>query len=131
MNWCWRRARSSCAGGGDPALRDRPALKLVRVRITPLPQEQFLVRSALDDFALLEHQNAIRPPRGGEPVRDDEGRASAGQTLQRVEDQSLRFRIQRAGGLVEDEDRRVPQKRACEGEPLALAAGQRRPALAD
>src|SRR6266446_551166 len=115
MVWCWRRARSSCVDGGDPALRERPALK---VCIMPLPQEQFLVRSALDDFALLEHQDANSPPRRGEPVRDDEGRASAGQALQRVEDQSFRFRIQRAGGFVEDEDRRVTQKGAREGEAL-------------
>ena len=41
------------------------------------------------------------------------------------------MRVDRAGGLVEHEDRRVDQQRAREGEPLPLTAGQRSSALGD
>jgi hypothetical protein len=40
-------------------------------------------------------------------------------------------RIQRRGGLVEDQDRRVLQQRAGDGHALLLAAGELQAALAD
>ena len=43
----------------------------------------------------------------------------------------LGHRVERAGRFIENEDRRVLQQRAGDGETLALAAGQQPAALAD
>ena len=45
---------------------------------------------------------------------------------QRLEQQRLGARVQRGGRLVEDQDRRVLEEGAGDGQPLPLAAGQRR-----
>ena len=41
------------------------------------------------------------------------------------------FRIERGGGLVEQDDRRVLDQRARDGDALALAAGELQAVLAD
>ena len=46
-------------------------------------------------------------------------------------DLRLGHRIERAGRFVEDQDRRILEQRARDGEPLALAAGEQPAALAD
>ena len=53
------------------------------------------------------------------------------QRRQRVLHQHLRLGVERRGGLVEDQDRRVSQDRARDRQPLPLAARQPLPALAD
>jgi hypothetical protein len=52
------------------------------------------------------------------------------QALQRILHQPLAFGIQRAGGLVEQQDRRIAQNGAGNGDALALAARQARAVLA-
>src|SRR5581483_3039549 len=74
--------------------------------------DQLVERAGLDDASLAKHQNARGVADGAEPVRDHEG----GAALHR---------------FVEDEDRRVLEQRAGDGEALALAAGQQPAALAD
>jgi hypothetical protein len=44
--------------------------------------------------------------------------------LERGLDQALGLGVERGGGLVEDQDRRVLQQRTGDGEALALAAGE-------
>ena len=62
---------------------------------------------------------------------DDHGGASLHQPLQGVLNLALVFRVERGGRLVEQEDRRVLQEGAGDGDPLALAAGEPRARLAD
>ena len=50
---------------------------------------------------------------------------------ERLLDRRLDLRIERRGGLVEDQDRRVLQDHPGDGDPLALAAGELDAALAD
>jgi hypothetical protein len=64
-------------------------------------------------------------------VRDDERRPSLHEVGERVLDEPLGLGVEGRRGLVEDEDRRVLQDRAGDGDPLALASGQAAPALAD
>ena len=52
---------------------------------------------------------------------DHRGRAQCGEV---GADQRLAFRVERAGGLVEDQDPRIVDQRARDGEALLLAAGQ-------
>ncbi len=68
---------------------------------------------------------------GGEPVRDDQRRASLAQLGDRLLHVTLGFRIQRRGRLVEQDDRRILDQRARDRDALALAAGQLHAMLAD
>ncbi|MCW0416310.1 hypothetical protein NB689_002064 [Xanthomonas sacchari] len=62
---------------------------------------------------------------------DRDHRLARHQFVQAVLDRRLHFRIQRRGGLVQDQDRRVLEQHAGDGDALALAAGQLHAALAD
>ncbi len=77
------------------------------------------------------HEDAVARQHGGKPVRDHERRAIGHQPGQRRLHQRLAFRIERGCRLVEQQERRVAQDRARDGDALALTAGQRHAALAD
>ena len=62
---------------------------------------------------------------------DHERRAADHQPVERVEDDRFGLRVDRRGRLVEDQDRRVLEERARDRDPLPLAAGQLRAALAE
>jgi hypothetical protein len=64
-------------------------------------------------------------------MRDNQRSAVFHQALQRLLDQSLGFGIQRAGGLVQHQDRRVLEDRPGNRDALALTAGQRIAGLPD
>jgi len=64
-------------------------------------------------------------------MRDGEHRATPDQVIQRFLDLPFRFRVDAAGGFVENEDARVVQDRARDGHALTLTTGQRVTALAD
>src|SRR5208337_3004551 len=78
--------------------------------------------AALDDKPLLHHKNLIGAADGGEAVRDDKGGAPAHQLCKAALDHGLRLGIERAGGLVENEDARLCQESARDGQALPLAA---------
>ena len=85
----------------------------------------------LDDAAVLEDQDAAGIAHGGEAMGDDEGGSALHHLIERPVTPRLGHRIERAGGFVENEDRRVFQQRAGDGEALAFAAGEKPAALAD
>jgi hypothetical protein len=93
--------------------------------------EQLLVRSLLDGAAAVEHDERVHPPDRGQPVRDHDRRPVRHQRPERVLDQRFALGIERTGGLVEDQDRRVLQDRARDRDALALAAGELDAALPD
>jgi len=76
------------------------------------------------DTAALEHDDRIRPAHGREPMGDDERRAVTHQRLQRILDEQLRFCVERRRGLVEDQDRRIPEQRSRDRHTLTLPARQ-------
>ena len=91
---------------------------------------QLVEAAALDDAAALEHQDAGGVADGGEPVGDHEGGAVLHHLGQRGLHLGLGERIEGAGRLVEDEDRRILEQRARDRQALALAAGEHPSALA-
>ncbi len=95
------------------------------------PFDQFLVGAALDDLAVAEHQDAVGMAHGGQAVGDDQAGAAAHQALERLVDQPLALGIQRGGGLVEQQDARIGENGAGDGDALALAAGKFGAARAD
>lgn len=62
------------------------------------------MRPLLDDPALVDHEDVVRHPDGGESVRDQHGRRPGGDLPQPLEDLDLRARVDRRGGLVEHQD---------------------------
>ena len=58
---------------------------------------------------------------------DDEDGAALGDLAHVVLDDALALVVERAGGLVEDEDARIGDERAGDGDALALAAREREP----
>ena len=85
----------------------------------------------LDDAAVLHDQDAVGLEHGRQPMRDDQRGAALHQLLQRRLHQRLALGVERRGGLVEQQDRRVAQDGAGNRHALALAAGQRHAAFAD
>ena len=64
-------------------------------------------------------------------MRDCDHRTPAHQARKRFADRLLGFAVERRGGFVEQQDRRVLQERARNGNTLPLAAGKLDPAIPD
>ena len=107
------------------------SLQPMQRRVAAAGLDQRVVGAVLDQAAVLERDDAIRGPHGREPVRDDQNRASPGDLLHVLLDDALALIVERARRLVEDQDARIRDQRAGNGDALALAARQGRAALAD
>ena len=59
----------------DEPIALEPVLLVVQLPVPASLVEQLVVRAALDDLAVLEHQNLVGAADGRQPVRDDERRA--------------------------------------------------------
>ena len=84
----------------------------------------------LGNAAVLDHQDAVGGPDGGEPVGDDQGGAAPAQLVEGMLDPGFRDAVQGGGGLVQNEDGRIFQKNPGNGYPLLLAPGQQGAPLA-
>ena len=89
------------------------------------------MRALLDDAARVEHNEAVHRGDGGEAVRDGDHGLAFHQFKEVFLDRGFDFGVKRGGRLVEDQDRRVLQEDARDGDALALAAGEFHAALAD
>ncbi len=74
--------------------------------------------------AAIEQQNAIGVAHRGEPVGDHQGGAVGGEFFQCFLNERLALGIESAGRLVEQQDGRVTQDGAGDGDTLALSAGE-------
>ena len=124
------RARSS------PAVdRPRPLLLLelepVERGVAAALAQQLVVAARFDHVAVLDHEDAVGMRDRGQPVRDHQRGAALAQFGDRLLHLTLGFRIERGGRLVEQDDRRVLDQRARDGDALALAAGELHAVLAD
>src|SRR6266851_3642166 len=99
-------------------------------RIPRAAAHERVMHAALDRAAAVEHEDLIRPADRGEPVRDDEHRARARQTLERAVDRELELGVEAGRRLVEDQDARPRQHGAGDGDALALTAREPHAALA-
>ncbi len=88
------------------------------------------MRPLLRHGALGHHRDAVRVAHRRQPVRDHQRRAPLRQFRERGLDGALRFRVERAGRLVEDQDGRVLEEGAGDGHALLLPAREQHPALA-
>src|SRR5579883_2994212 len=93
--------------------------------------EQLFVGAAVDEFALAQDKDSVGPANLREAMGDEQ----RGAALQEATNGSLYLILRRAvdgaGGVVENQDARVGEQGAGDGDTLALAAGERDAALAD
>src|ERR1019366_4745685 len=90
-----------------------------------------LVVAVLDDSPLLDHQDLVRTANGGEPMRDDKRGAPVHQIGESFLDQGFRLGVQTRGGFIENQNARVRQDGARDGDPLALPARKLHPTFSD
>ena len=89
------------------------------------------MRPLLDDPPLVHHHQPVEDGDGRKPVGDGDHGPALHQAVELLLDRRLDLRVERAGRLVEDQDRRVLEEEAGDGDALPLAAGELYAALAD
>src|SRR5215467_7980040 len=88
------------------------------------------MRAALDDLAVLEHQDLVRALDGRQPVRDHERRAAAAQGAQTVADQRLALAVEARRRFVEDENSWIREHGTRDRDALPLTTRELHAALA-
>ena len=83
--------------------------------------DQLVVRALLGDVPVLEHDDPPGLADGGETVSDHDRGAPGEQPAHCGFDATLGVQVDVGGGLVEDQDARVGDERAREGDQLALS----------
>ena len=107
------------------------ALQSVQPGIAPAGGDELLMRALLDDAAVLNDHDAVAGFDGREPVRNDKAGAALAQHAQRLLDAALRFRVERGGRFIQNQNRRVFQQRTRNRQPLALTPGEAQAIVAD
>jgi hypothetical protein len=103
----------------------------VQLAVAPVQREQLRVRAAFDDLPRFEHQDLVSAADGGQAVCDHERGAARPQAPKAVLDHLLALAVEARRRLVQDENTRVRQDRARDGDALPLAARQLDAAFAD
>ena len=87
-----------------------------------IARDQFVECARLDDLTMVKNQDPGRFANCCQSMCDDQRRAALHHLFER--DQQLRFGpgVERAGRLIEDQDRRVLEQRPRDRYALALAA---------
>ena len=101
-----------------------PVLQLVKLPIEFASRQEFRVRSALRDSAFLDQQDLVCFLDGGEAMSNHEGGLPAHKKTQGFVQLPFGDGVQPGSWLVENQDRRIPQECASEGDTLLLAAGE-------
>ena len=104
---------------------------LTKSRINAAEGEEVVVAAALDDAAAVHDEDLVGVADGREAVGDDEAGALRHEPVERLLDEPLGLRVHARGGFVEDEDGRVFEQRAGDGNALLFADAELYPALAD
>ena len=81
--------------------------------------------------AVLHHDDPVCVLDAEDPLGDDDLRRSRNPGHERLPDPGIGRRIDRRGGIVEDQHFRLFQQGAGDAEPLALASGNIGPSLLD
>jgi hypothetical protein len=94
------------------SLRFQVELVAHEIEIKSLPSDELLMRALLDHASGVEDDDVIRIPHGAEAVRDDDGGAPRQEMAQMIHDRLLVLRIERTGGLIEENEFRIAIDRA-------------------
>ena len=100
-------------------------LAVVQVGVEAARRQQLVVRAALDHVAVVHDENHVGVANRGEAVRDHKARTPHGQRVHGLLNQLFRTRIDRRGGLVENQNRRILNHGSRNGEQLLLTLRKR------
>src|ERR1700736_818484 len=117
--------------GGEEQVGFQAVLAGVEIVVAAVERVEGLVGAAFEDLALFDDQDLVGAADRREPVGDDEGGSALHQEVEAALDQGFGLGVERAGGLVQDQDARVGEDGPGDREPLALAAGELDAAFAD
>lgn len=101
-----------------------PELQVVEALVEAGARDQLFVTAGLHDLAVFYDDNLVGFQNRAEPVGENEGGPIFHQAFHGVLDEAFAFGVERAGGFVEDEETRVFQDRAGDGDALPLAAAE-------
>src|SRR5579862_1870958 len=93
--------------------------------------EELVVCTDGSDAALFKHSDASGAADGREPMGDDDDGAAAHQVAEGYLHERFAFGVECGGGFVEDEDGRVFEDGAGDGEALTFASGETEAFFAD
>src|SRR5215217_9726802 len=99
-------------------------LQGVEPGVEPAGGQELLVGSDLCDAAVLDNQDLIHVAHQPELVGDDESGAPFGEGPPAVLDGARRFGVEAGLGLVQDQDRALPEHRPRDGDALPLPTGE-------
>src|SRR5215472_3415146 len=105
-------------------------LQTVQRRVAATCPDQVIVGAVFSQPAAVDGDEAVAPPNSRQPMRDDEDGAAFGKPRHVLLDDPLALIVERARRFVEDQDARVGNERARDGQTLALAAREAGAALA-
>ncbi len=86
--------------------------------------DQLVVGARVDNLAMVHDHNAVGQRDHARAMGDHEGSTVAGEFLQHLEDELFAFKVDLAGGFVEQEDFGVAENGAGERDSLPLATGE-------
>ena len=95
-------------------------IEIIELRIELLIAHQFGVVAALDQFAVLQNDDAVCLANGSQTVGNHQSCAAFQKLDQRLLDQHLGIAVDIGGGLIEHEDLRVRDQRAGKADELPL-----------
>src|SRR4051812_19377392 len=114
------------------ALAVEADLEIVEAAVFPAGYlEELFVGALLEYAALLEDEDEVGLAHGREAMRDDERGLALHELVQGLRDDLLGAGVEGGSGLVEDEDARVAEDGAGDGDTLFLPHGELDAALAD
>src|ERR1700724_1203642 len=106
-------------------------LKIIQPAVSAELLHQLFVAAYIRDRSVFENYDAVRATHRRKPMSDDNDCTAGHQVVQRRLDQRLGFAIKRGGGFVEDENGRILQKSAGNGDALTFASGETYALFAD
>src|SRR5580658_4363825 len=120
------RAPGALSSAGFMEARLQP----VEARIAAAGADQLVMVAVLDEAAALDGDDAVGVAHARQAIGDDEHGAALGDAFHVLLDDALALVVERARRLVEDQDPRIGDEGAGDGDALALAARKARAALA-
>ena len=96
----------------------------IQAVIAAAGSDELIVRTALDNRTLFQHDDFIRISDGAEAVRDDEHRPALHKAVHTFLDKHFGSRVDRTRRFIEDEHRRIGDGSACDRNELPLSLAQ-------
>src|SRR4051812_4925492 len=115
----------------DGSLFARIKLRPIEIGVDSALLKQLFMGAAFGDYPSGKHDNLLGIANGGESVSDRDHRLTFHQLFQCVDDELLRFAVERRRGLIHQQDGAIADHDPGYAYSLALTAGECGSALSD